>query len=108
MRMLSLSERTRDRRWAAVGADGRHIWLGRHSDPSDAELAEVTRQLETQGMTAWLAVTEGNYYATKDVLTVLMVRPLTAAGDWEAAKVAFLRRRAEANKAQKRSPTGRP
>lgn len=90
----------REHRWAVITADGRHAWLGRHSDPTDAELAEVARQLEAAGDVAWLAVTEGGYYQPADAMQVLLVRPLAGAGgDWEAAKAAFLGRRAETLKA---------
>lgn len=85
----------RERRWAAIAADGRHSWLGRHSDPSDAELADVAAALERAGTPGWLAVTEGVYYSGND-LGVLLVRPIWGDGDWDAALAAFRDRRREA------------
>lgn len=88
----------RERRWAVITVNGGHSWLGRHTDPSEAEIANVVRQLEERGVTAWLAVTEGIYFDPKHDLNVLMVRPLVAGGDWESAKTAFLAKRVEALK----------
>ena len=88
----------RERRWAVITANGSHSWLGRHTDPSEAEIANTIRQLEERGVIAWLAVTEGVYFALEHDLKVLMVRPLVDGGDWETAKTAFLTRRNEALK----------
>ena len=78
-----------------ITANGGHSWLGRHTDPSEAEIANVVRQLEERHVTAWLAVTEGVYFAPDHELKVLMVRPLVDGGDWESAKRAFLAKRVE-------------
>jgi hypothetical protein len=89
---------SKEKRWAVITADGGHVWLGRHTDPDETQIATVTRQLEERGLSAWLAVTEGVYFAPDHDLTVLMVRPLVAGGEWESAKSAFLARRADALK----------
>jgi hypothetical protein len=86
--------RQREKRWAVITSDGRHSWLGRHTDPNEDELSAATAALQAQGVTAaWVAVTEGVYYQPDHHMTVLMVRSLLGGGDWEAAKGAFLARR---------------
>lgn len=77
-----------------IAADGRHSWLGRNNDPTDAKLVDVAAALERAGIPGWLAVTEGVYYSS-DALVVLLVRPLWGEGDWEAALAAFHDRRRE-------------
>jgi hypothetical protein len=86
----------RERRWAVITQDGRHSWVGRHTDPTDAETVALTAALEHESLTGWLAVTEGVYYSD-EVVTILMVRPLTGDGDWAAAAKAFLDRRQAAS-----------
>lgn len=41
-------------RWIILGTDGRHVFLGRHSDPSPEELAQVEAGLAAQGLAGWL------------------------------------------------------
>jgi hypothetical protein len=77
-----------ERRWAIIASDGRHSWLGRHSDPTPEELETLTARLHAQGAVTWLAVTEGVYYST-DTLSILIVGPLTGSGDPAAAIQAF-------------------
>ena len=77
-----------ERRWALIAQDGRHSWLGRYTDPSDEELSRVTAALAEQGLSGWLAVTEGIYHS-RGSLTVMMVRPLHGEASWEAALEAF-------------------
>lgn len=92
-----MANTAREKRWLVIAGDGRHVTLGRHSDPTAEELAEVEETLTRQGVSAWLAILEGVYYGQNPV-HVLQVRHLTGSGDgWEAAKRNFLNRRAEAN-----------
>ena len=89
-------ERTRrEKRWAVVTGDGRHVWLGRHTDPSEDEITRAADGLRAQGLTGWLAVTEGVYYEPTDSMSAVMVRPLAGKGDWNAAWAAFIARRAD-------------
>jgi hypothetical protein len=87
--------RERERRWAVISADGSHGWVGRHTDPSEEELARVTQNLSRADVPGWLAVTEGVYYSRSE-LSVLLVRPLWGDGDWDAAMAAFHERRRRA------------
>jgi hypothetical protein len=64
-----------ERRWIVLGEDGRHVSLGRHSDPSQVEIAQAEASLAAQGLAGWLAVMEGAYYQ-RQIPTVMMVRPL--------------------------------
>jgi hypothetical protein len=81
-------KRAAERRWALIAEDGRPSWLGRHSDSSEAELAQVTDSLAKQGIAGWLAVTEGVYYG-RGKFSVLMVRPHCGEANWETSVAAF-------------------
>jgi hypothetical protein len=86
--------RTREKRWIAIGADGRHITMGRHSDPTEDEIGRLEAGLREQGIGAWLAVAEGDYWNPKARMTLLMVRSIgRPEGVWEQAVTAFNERR---------------
>lgn len=87
-----------ERRWLVIGSDGRHITLGRASDPSPEELASIGDSLRGQGLAAWLAVSSGDYWGSRP-LELLMVRPVVELPNatWEAAKEAFLAARTRAS-----------
>lgn len=86
----------REKRWAVITSDGSHSWLGRHTDPTEEEITRAADQLAAQGLTGWLAVTEGVYYEPTHPMTAIMVRALSGGGNWETSWTAFLIRRAEA------------
>jgi hypothetical protein len=91
---MPIMARTRERRWIALGADGRHITLGRHSDPTEDEIGRLEATLRDSGAGAWLAVAEGNYWNSRVQMTLLMVRSIgSPAGEWEQAAAAFEERR---------------
>lgn len=62
-------------RWIILGTDGRHVTLGRHTDPSPEEVAEAEANLAAQGLAGWLAVMKGGYYTGLSP-SLMMVRPL--------------------------------
>jgi len=64
-----------ERRWIVLGEDGRHVTMGRHSDPSPDEIAQAEAGLAAQGLAGWLAVMEGAYYQ-RGKPSLMMVRPL--------------------------------
>ena len=66
----------KEHRWIVLGTDGRHVTLGRHSDPTEAEILAAEDQLAKQGLAGWLAVVEGAYWSKRTKLSVLAVRPL--------------------------------
>lgn len=79
-----------ERRWIVLGTDGRHVTLGRHSDPSGEEVATAERALAAQGASGWLAVMEGDYWARMGKPSIMMVRPLAGpAIAFNAAAAAF-------------------
>lgn len=91
----------RERRWIILAEDGRHVTLGRETDPSDEEIARAGDGLRAQGLGGWLVVLEGHYYQRRDKLTLLMVRVAAPSGgpSWEEAEAAFLRIREDATRA---------
>ncbi len=76
-------------RWIVLGADGRHVSLGR-TEPSEAEVASASDALAAQGLSGWLARMRGEYYSRGKVT----LEPLRRIGtphdaDWQAALAAF-------------------
>ncbi len=76
-------------RWIVLGADGRHVSLGR-TEPSEAEIATASDALAAQGLSGWLARMQGDYYSRRKVT----LEPLQRIGaeheaDWQAAVAAF-------------------
>ena len=87
---------TRERRWVAIVDDGRHLWIGRHRDPDEDELARVAEAMAMGGLAGWLAIAEGDY-ASRGPLSLLWVRPINGTkADFDDVKAAFLRLRREA------------
>jgi hypothetical protein len=79
-----------ERRWAIIAPDGRHVWLGRHSDPSPDEIADAENSLRAQGLGGWLAVVAGDYWSRHAKLEVLEVLALAKPkGSFESAASAF-------------------
>jgi hypothetical protein len=66
---------TRERRWVILAEDGRHVSIGRHSDPSPEELAQSEANLAAQGLAGWLVIMEGGYYQ-RGKPSLMMVRSL--------------------------------
>ena len=82
-----------EKRWIILTADGGHVSVGRHTDPSGEEVEAVASKLRTAGTGGWLAVMEGAYYG-RGVVTLLNVREIVpAAISWDDAVAAFQRRR---------------
>ena len=76
-------------RWIVLGADGRHVSLGR-TEPSEAEIATASHALAAQGLSGWLARMQGEYYSRRKV-TLERIQRIGAAQepDWQAALSAF-------------------
>jgi hypothetical protein len=93
-----MTERTREKRWLAITQTGEHVTLGRHTDPTEIELADISRQLDGLGTAAWLVVSEGGYHGSGPV-ALLQVRRLTSIdGDWNSAEERWHAKRAVANR----------
>jgi hypothetical protein len=87
-----------EKRWIVLADDGRHVTIGRHTDPSEEEIEGAAKALSATGAGGWLAVTEGRYYSGRPALGVLMVRELAPPkATWDEAVAAFLRLRRDAN-----------
>lgn len=76
-------------RWMVLGADGRHVSLGR-TEPSEAEIVTASDAFAAQGLSGWLARMQGDYYSRATVT----LEPLQRIGiaydaDWQAALAAF-------------------
>ena len=76
-------------RWMILGADGRHVSLGR-TEPSEAEIATASDALAAQGLSGWLARMQGEYYSRGNVT----LEPQQRIGaehnaDWQAALATF-------------------
>ena len=84
-------------RWIVLGTDGRHVTMGRHTDPTPEEVEAAERGLAAQGLAGWLAVMKGGYYVRRKP-SLMMVRPLAnparpfeeAAAEFEAKRKATL------------------
>lgn len=76
-----------ERRWLVLAQDGRHVTLGRESDPSADEITRCGESLDRGGTPGWLVVSEGDYYERRAPVRLLMVRQITAtAGEWSEAE----------------------
>jgi hypothetical protein len=83
--------------WILLGTDGRHVTLGRHTDPTEEEIAAAEAGLAAQGMTGWLVLMKGGYYMRREP-SLTLVRALAnpgrtfeeAAADFEAKRKATL------------------
>jgi hypothetical protein len=82
--------RARQKTWAIISEDGRHVWMGRNSDPTDDEVVRAEKGLADQGLAGWLAIVEGDYWSRRGKLGFVMVKPLASPKvEFEAATVAF-------------------
>jgi hypothetical protein len=74
-----------DTRWIVLGADGRHVSLGR-TEPSEAEIATASDALAAQGLSGWLVRMQGEYYSRATVtLEPLQRIGIAPDADWQAA-----------------------
>ncbi len=84
----------RERRWIILGEDGRHVTVGRQTDPSDTEIARAAEMLRAGGKGGGLAVLEGRYYVSRERVALMMVRELAPTNvTWTTAVEAFQSRR---------------
>jgi hypothetical protein len=76
-------------RWMILGADGRHVSLGR-IEPSEPEVVAASDALAAQGLSGWLARMQGDYYSRgKVTLEPLQRIGIAHDADWQAALAAF-------------------
>lgn len=92
--MKASAKPARVRRWAVLGEDGRHVWLGRATDPSVEEIDASEDGLRRTGLAGWFVVTEGDYWASRQPMNLHEVRALASPSlPFAEAVVAFERRR---------------
>ena len=80
-----------ERRWLVIASDGRHVTIGRATDPTPEDLEVAGEKLRCLGLAGWLTVSDGSYYGS-GLLELLLVRPLSEqpGATWEEARAAFL------------------
>jgi len=89
-----------ERRWIILSEDGRHVTVGRHTDPSEDEITSAGEQVRRVGVGGWLAVLQGGYYSPRNHVSLMMVREIAETRQTsDAAVAAFIGLRKQANKA---------
>jgi len=79
-----------ERLWIILAADGRHSTVGRDTDPSAEEIAGYEAKMAAQGIEGWLAIAEGDYFARRGRMTLMMVKPFgNPAAAFEEAVAAY-------------------
>lgn len=62
-------------RWIILFSDGRHVTIGRNTDPTAVEITKLEDDLVEKGLSGWLAVMKGCYYTSQSP-SLLNVRAL--------------------------------
>ena len=75
-------------RWIVLGADGRHVSLGR-TEPTEAEVMATSDALAALGLSGWLVCMQGDYYSRG----CMKLEPIKRIGiahdaDWQVALAA--------------------
>lgn len=80
-----------------IASDGRHVTVGRATDPTPEALEAAGERLRGLGLAGWLVVSDGDYHGPGR-LDLLLVRPLAelSGASWEEARAAFLAARERA------------
>ena len=69
--------------------DGRHVTLGRHSEPSESEVAAAGAALAGFGMGGWLCTLTGTYYGRRKVTLTCILEVAAPRADFATAETAF-------------------
>lgn len=87
---MGLDRTATETRWIVLGTDGRHVSVGRHTDPTPEEIVGMEAGLVASGQAGWLAVMKGDYYRDRKGPELLMVRSLGGPErPWADAVAAF-------------------
>ncbi len=84
-----------DRRWIILTPDGSATTLGRAQDPTDDEIRQAEADMESRGLSGWLAVQSHSIYLKPFPMFMAVHHIGVPAGSFEDA-VAALRARHEA------------
>jgi hypothetical protein len=85
-----------ERRWIILFTDGTQNIVGRHTDPTDDEIAVMEARLKEHGVSGWLAISAGDYYGKRSKMDLMMVRPLNSpAVGFDTAAAAYQQLRQE-------------
>jgi hypothetical protein len=71
-----MSDANLEARWIVLGTNGKHVTIGRNTDPSEAEVADAESALRAKGLSGWLVLMKSDYYAIQDP-SLFMIRPLS-------------------------------
>ncbi len=70
--------------------DGRHVSIGRATEPSESEIASSARGLIALGLGGWLVRMSGPYYSPSEPVTLTILREIASpAKSFEEAEAAF-------------------
>lgn len=81
-----------DPRWIILLESGEYALMGRHSEPTLAELREMETRMTATGVSGWLAIMDRSEYAS-GTPEFHMIRPILAPGTLFEAAVAKFRGR---------------
>lgn len=87
--------RLRDPRWVLLAESGDYSILGRHREPTEADIEKAENALGRAGLTGWLAVMSHSAHA-RTPPEFVMVRPLRNPQTGFAEAVEAFRRRHQA------------
>jgi hypothetical protein len=78
-----------DARVIILADDGRYVTLGRHSQPSDDEIAAAGAALVAQGVGGWLATLGGTFYQRRCPALIMRREIAPPRHAWAEAVAAF-------------------
>jgi hypothetical protein len=87
-----MGESKNEVRWMLLFEDGSHVWVGRHSDPTEAEIIGAGESLDARGLAGWLAVVRGDYWKRSE-LEVLIVKRVSQRDADQSQALGFWRER---------------
>jgi hypothetical protein len=91
--MTEMNQSNLEIRWIVLGTNGKHVTVGRDTDPTEEEVAVAEAALVARGLAGWLALMKANYYS-RHKPSLSMIRALgnpTTTFD-EAARAFFVER----------------
>lgn len=88
--MTEMDEANLEIRWIVLGTNGKHVTIGRDTDPTKEEVAVAEAALVAGGLSGWLALMKANYYS-RHKPSLSMIRALgNPSSTFDEAARAFL------------------